>query len=276
MKKKNITYPKNILSRFTHGVFKDISLIKVFTGTSHIPEVYIKSLIEIFFNNVQKDGYVLYTDGRFIWLNPNSFYCLVSKDERRLAHYIFDDMIASWEERLKNGFELISSQWDALVEKQGYDSNIQNLNELKFVDWSSKEFIKFLFPDVFNNFICFGRPDYIDWCINNIDDFFMEDDILTALELLPVQVFSSVCLKKMTNSVFEIVHSNKTYFYKWSTLTREVNARKYNKFIKDRNQEKLGEIENEINSYKEIESYSEEENNSDAFGGQDDAYWNID
>jgi hypothetical protein len=120
------------------------------------------------------------------------------------------------------------------------------------------------------NFVS-GQPKYIAWCIENINNFFLDPLFIEELESLEIFIFNGIISEKITDELFYFKPKFVNSKYQFSEKIKMINFEKYeNKLIlkddfdymsQDKYQGKYGYDDNTIDS---------------AFEGDPENYWNID
>lgn len=128
-----------------------------------------------------------------------------------------------------------------------------------------------------------GAPEYIEWAIKNVSDFYINLSDIDALHNLLFHKYIGLSVRKTEDTIYSFspLYYSSKYIFDEDTL--KINASKTTlndddgSFFKP--VYKAGEVrsfENYSNSYAQgVEDWSDEEIDN-AFGGEPDAYWNID
>lgn len=108
------------------------------------------------------------------------------------------------------------------------------------------------------------QPSYINWCIVNLDHFFMDNETITAIKKQTPQFVLSTEAAKIQ------IEKNR----KW--ILKQISKNSRRDYFDDHNYNSNSTYENYSGSYaQEIEGYSDQDID-DIFDGDPSAYWNID
>lgn len=278
--------PKNLFYRFGFGHFKGVTLVEMYTGGSPLPAVLNKYLIELNLNktNFEEDKYNVLTDGRYIsmfflenyrTINQYKDFGLDESDKIELDSLLIKQKIDG--ELLLEKF--IIKVFDNLFGESPLTikSGIINLNNIVFADKATGETTKFNITERFNLFTCNGSPGYLEWCINNVANFFVSPTTLEAFMNMDVKEFSGVKLEKLSDGVFKIIPHQKIYRHSFLKKTVDENSNKYAHFQALVEQKREDVLDEENFGWSDQDKpYTDQQYIDDAFGGDASAYWNID
>jgi hypothetical protein len=122
------------------------------------------------------------------------------------------------------------------------------------------------------NVLLYGMPSYIDWVLKSTELFIFPKSV-EYLESLDVMCSPEINLEEVADDIIKWAVSNKSYKYSFSEQAKQANQAKYEGYLR-----RTEDMENDTSyddflspRYHESQAYID-----DAFGGETDAYWNID
>ena len=130
------------------------------------------------------------------------------------------------------------------------------------------------------NIIFFGSPSYIDWSLVN-GRLFVWPETLNKLENTEVNSWPELTIMEVCPDTIKWSVSTKKYKYKFSDTAVAANENQ-NESYWDKLDEFEGWVKNgsrddyDNSDYKPSWKYTDQDFIDDAFGGEADAYWNID
>jgi len=277
-------YPKSLIYRFDFGVFKGASLLQVYEGGVPLPQILVRNVIEKNIRDVayedEFDECGIYTDGKIGIMYPN--YRKAQYDKSDGIHGGTKKIISHLEGLNTKGFELFekivnnASKELNLLTENSVQSGLIDLNELKFYNNRTEEETIFSVSHGQNLIRATGCPSYIEWCIKNVEYFFVTPDTLDALENTKVQIFVRLKALRLGPSIFKIQQFKTEYTNKFSESTKELNNEKYTKYRRNIESEIQQELSDYMYGPEPSRRYSDQDFIDDAFGGEASAYWNID
>lgn len=125
-----------------------------------------------------------------------------------------------------------------------------------------------------------GDPQYIEWLIRNVDSFFTYPGALIEFETYSINRWLGFDLERVNDEVFLVKPAFETFRFCFSEEAHSLNEKKFN----------LSEqLEQQLRDYESSDDYRthggpsdgyggrlDDDFIDDAFGGEADAYWNID
>jgi hypothetical protein len=275
----SLVYPKGLFHKFEFGHFKGLTLLEVYRGSGPVSRIIIKYLFEnklhefTPFGTASEHNFRIACDGRFVHMLPLKHELDMSDDKGDLSDY---------KNNYEENFKMINEFFKNIlsIEFSRYNKNanaiVIDLNKIVFYDKITHQELVFKISNEFDKLTFRGSPAYIDWCINNIDTFYVSPDTLDSIEKVDVCVFDKFELEKTSDTLYKIMQYQKKYTYRFPEKTKQVNREKFADFS--------SRIEKYINNQEWIEKhgdgvrkpYTEQDYIDDAFGGEASAYWNVD
>jgi len=243
---------------FKFGKYKGLTIREVFQGTNFINIDLLKNYI---------------------------FEIITKTDSEISSDYFFLDVL---------DFEISETLIRAKPCTENYSGNFAKNIENLFSDANSSasRFVGILNLDEFNikNYslnkekpvLACGNPDYIEWCIRNVDFFYMNPEELSSLQELDVYLFIGISVEHKIEDIYEYKPKIKVIKHLFNEEIININKAKFDTEIERDHHSQQNDFANEKSygkysgSYaQDVEHWSDQEID-DAFGGDADAYWNID
>jgi hypothetical protein len=250
--------------QFNFGKYKGYTLKEVYQGTNAVKS----ELIEEFLN---------------YQLKSSKHLSLLTSDE-----LIFIDtqniVVADGKIYTKPEQDLYRGDWSKAFEKLFRNRNSIKDRKVGFIGLN--DFNKKIFSSNKSKVaLASANPYYIKWCIETLDDFFILPEDIKLLEKLTTYSYAGIKVVFKTSDCFEYrpFFSEQKYSFSLETLMinekNRIEANKPNsrnvRFKLDVNED-TDTFTSFANSYaQDVEGYSDQEIN-EIFGGERDAYWNID
>lgn len=281
-----LNFPKGPFYQFAFGQYKGLTLRQVYEGCGMVPYIKVKSLLEEFIAEIEHEyelhSYSIYTDGKFISITPLMYADNFSEDDGAYVstEKIFeevDNLCIRAEAIIKMIVDKLSERLFVYFDKIGKDS-VLNLNDIVFRDKYSDSVSNY--STSHNNlYTVNGKPAYIEWCINNIEEFFIRPELFNALEEIKSKGFGAIRVKKITDTYYEINQYLFKIEHKFGEQAKSVNLDKYDKYLLKKKSQVFYEISESLRDKSKsdgIKRYSDQEFINDALDGEAGAYWNID
>ena len=241
------------------GKYKGLSIRPIFCGNNNLPY----SLFKDYFNHNLSDP-------TFLFNLTSSELELIEKLKIFITNGYF--LIASGQQRV-NYSNALSSLFRNKDTVAGRKKGFLPINS--FIYSNNKH------QNSFCELKFSAAPEYIDWAVKNVDAFFIDEVDIKFLQNSLCHKYVGIAVKmidSITNSYSPIYYSYQ-YFFDEEFL--EKNIIKNRTFLNastiinhDRNDKQS--FEKYVGTYvQDVEGWSDEDIDN-AFGGQPDAYWNID
>lgn len=241
---------------FYFGKYKNLSVREVYQGTNNISRKllrkYLEEKIKTLPKNELHDTFLL-----------EAFDLEISDSLIRVIP-ILDDFKGNWSKEVEKILKNSNSWTDKLVG----NISIDDFNAKVYSTGKEK-------PEITD-----GNPEYIQWCIETIDDFYIEQDDLNELQLLDIHRFKGIEIIHKIDDIYEYKPKYQVEKYNFPDDIMEINENKYNaSFGYDNDYDDNTDeptYENYNGSYaQDVEGWSDQDID-DALEGDPDAYWNID
>ena len=85
-----------------------------------------------------------------------------------------------------------------------------------------------------------GNPEYIAWCINNIEDFYIDPDIIEELHSLPVFRIMGIEVDRKIEDIYEYKPDVKVCKFAFSKSTISKNQKQYEILVNNNNDYDIG------------------------------------
>lgn len=177
-----------------------------------------------------------------------------------------EDLFGNWTKNIENLFRNGNSWADRLIGNLSLDEYNIKKHSL------NKEKIE----------LADGNPDYIDWCINNVGFFFITPEELLELQNLEVYIFAGIEVKHKIEDIYEYKPRINVIKHEFKEKSVNLNNTKFESKMNhgDDYQQKDFSNGRTFEKYngtyaQDVEGWSDQDID-DAFGGEPDAYWNID
>jgi hypothetical protein len=224
--------------KFGFGKYCGLTLKEVYQGTQDISRDLVKSYVD----------FVLKNDDDI--LNKNTPLCKlmsfeVSENLIQIKSYKNKKVLKyNWTERIENVFRLRNNHLDR--------SYIDSLDQFNITQYSK---------DKKSIVIAACNPEYIAWCLVNLDNFSIDEDILEKLLSLEIYRFTGIKVSHNANDIYEyksdIITSKSTFSQKVIDINREKN-------------DIIAEREDQRDYENQQDDYNRRENNRDYFNAMTD------
>ncbi|MEJ8756374.1 hypothetical protein WG947_05175 [Pontibacter sp. H259] len=211
----------NLNDAFTFGKYKGLKLIEVYRGTLIIDPAVLLGYIKLLLNTEARHHY------------ENTFSCLQLEfvdefwvRENLITAYIYTGIsdnpdVENLEPKLEELSYNIENELESYLsignQRTGYDlGGFHSLSEFN-KSFDSKHIVG-------------GDPQYLSWCIQNIDGFFIPYDKLTLLEQTKVAIFNGFHILHKSGGTYEYSTNFKTGLYKFPERVKEINKLKQSNF----------------------------------------------
>ncbi len=198
--------------RFTFGKFEGIRLIDVFRGTLNIDRTILKEYIDYMFQS----------------------------DDRRVYEEILGEpwfQVMDEVEVTENEIKITGIYVEPWNNKLGKRVKMGNIEELLEDYLSQGSTAKGRFVDGFTSledvnkqmddkYVIGAAPDYIVWCVENVDGFFIDPDDLDAMEKFKIAEFKGFHVLYQGEEVFEYAPKMKLKTYTFSDKVKLKNREK--------------------------------------------------
>ena len=248
-----------ITDYFTFGKYKNLSIEQIFLGSNDLP-------------------FSLFKD--YFCQNLSSSYFLSNLKISEL------ELIEKLRLTVTNGYFLICSGHD----NHDYTTALSTIFRNKdTVAERKKGFVPlndFIYSKVndtldYKSVKLSAAPEYIEWAIKSHSNFFIDQNDIDFIQGSKCHKYIGLTVRRIDNNVYSFTPLYHSPFYRFEEETLRANLMKMRKAFEASTR---GDINNSTDhnfgfykgSYaQDVEGWSDEEIR-DAFGGEPDAYWNID
>ena len=243
---------------FKFGKYKGLTIKEVYQGTNFIKKDLLKGyLLEKIATadpNISSDNFIV------------EIMDFEISDTLIRVTPCMEDFNGNWTKTIENLFQDGNSWVDRLIG----NTSLDDFNIKKYSLGKEK-------PELTG-----GNPEYIEWCIKNVDYFFIDSEELSELQNLDVHVFIGIEVKHKIEDIYEYKPRIKIIKHNFKVEIINTNKVKFESTLKSDNhyQEEDSSNERTYDKYsgsyaQDVEGWSDQDID-DAFGGEPDAYWNID
>lgn len=193
-------------SQFYFGKYKGLTIREVIQGTEKLNRELIKGYISEKITN-----------------NPSNAF--VSSFLSEIMNFEISDTLL----RLPPLKELFNVNWSKTIEDLLKNSNSwadRLIGNESLDDFNIKKFS----VDRNKPELAGGNPEYIEWCIKNVNDFFIEIDQIEELQLLDVYRFIGIEVSHKIDDIYEYKPTIRIEKYLFSKETTEINQKKFNSY----------------------------------------------
>lgn len=246
--------------KFTFGKYKGLSLEEVFRGKNSINKELMISYLEHRISLVDAEVPELFKQYSWIWLMNFE----ISETIMRVTPII-------------DNYEL-KKECSESLEKLFAEDPIMNLivDCYSLDEYSTNKFSK-------KKEIISGNPSYIYWCIENINSFYVDKSALEHLEKNIIYKYKGIKITHKVEDIYEYFPIIDKIIYTAPKHILNKNNEKYklnNNWDSDSDYSDYNHDKRTFDNYngsfaQGMEGWSDQDID-DAFGGEADAYWNID
>ena len=259
--------PHSLQQKIGFGNYKNVTVEMAFSGTQQLPDSWVMEITKAHFNTTNDFKPLGYHYKENFLLEFTKKYVILSEigTGHSNSEHSFDDNY--FYDLLKNYFDKNL----CLIDSPKYRTKVIDLhNEIL-------EETKCVLPS--------GVPDYLDWAIKNTNMIFMNPKDLLLLQGSPVQRWLGLGLERISKEIFRVIPLYKEFYYIFSDEAHIINGTLHNNFLSKKATNTFTEYghDNTTDNYSNYGGPSDgyggrldDEYIDDAFGGEADAYWNID
>lgn len=246
---------------FYFGKYKNLSIKEVYQGTNNINRKLIKGFLKERIKTLEKNEL---NDTFFL----EAFDFEISDSIIRAVPKL-NDFKGNWANEIEKLFINRNNSWlDILLSNisiDDYNVKVYSIKKSKLE-------------------ITSGNPEYIEWCIESIDNFYIEQHELKELQLLDIFRFKGIEIIHKIDDIYEYKPKYQVEKYRFPENVIAINENKnYSSANFDNDMDNdfddvMNEstYENYSGSYaQDVEGWSDQDID-DALDGDPDAYWNID
>lgn len=265
--------PKSIVEKIGFGKYSPLSVLEIYTGTKIFPKSYIDSFIPFIKQAIidSEDVINLVYGEDFPIEQPlsmynNYIYYSYTTDESRFEDHTFDTLKGEFDKIF-----IIEVPISAIAYQQ---PNLIDLKQKALHSIIDNE--RYMIEE--------GCPEYINWLIQEHNNFFIQPVHLSQLEELDINYHHGNELVKIANGIASFKPKFSSYRRKFSKTTADANEEKFNIWL-----DSLPSSNSTWGEDTFDDQYSVYGNPSDGYGGslddnfidnaldgEPDAYWNID
>ncbi|MDK2842764.1 MAG: hypothetical protein PWQ17_2270 [Anaerophaga sp.] len=250
-----------ITELFTFGKYSGLSVKQVYQGSDKINNDLIKK-------------YLLYKIENPSIIDSNEeilteIFKFEISDTIFRATPIMDDFKGNWKISIEKLFRDSSNWTDRLIGNKSLD----DFNTKIYSEQKNE-------PEITG-----GNPEYIEWCIKNVEDFMLDPEELIELQKLEIYRFKGIEVIHKIDDIYEYKPKIIIEKFQFSEQIFEINNKKYEDSIDIEEDYSFNDYDNDYDertyenyngSYaQDVEGWSDQDID-DALDGAPDAYWNID